>query len=222
MTEMDRAELDRAATAREDTIREAVAVFHDEAAMDAAIDDLEEHGFDRAEISLMASEHAVETRLGERYHRVEDAADDPSTPRTVVVTPEEVGAGEGALIGGLTYVGAIAVGGAVVASGGALLGAAIAAVAGGGIAGAVGTVLARWLGRRHAQEIEDHLKHGGLLLWVNLRDAEREATATRILARHTKDPVRVHDIAAHDPQAAPPATLEPYLIGFPTLFRLKG
>lgn len=36
-------------------IREAVGVFHSAADMEAAIEDLGEHGFNRAEISLLAS-----------------------------------------------------------------------------------------------------------------------------------------------------------------------
>lgn len=202
-------------------MREVVAVFHDEASMDAAIDDLEEHGFDRAEISLMASEHAVEQKLGARYHRIEDAADNPATPRVPLVAPEDIGAGKGALIGGLAYVGAMAATGAVVASGGALLAAAVAVVAGGLGGGAIGGLLARWLGHHHAREIEEHLKHGGLLLWVNLRDPEHEEAAKQILARHTNEPVRVHEIAATDPTAGPGPSLEPYPVGIPYLFRLK-
>jgi hypothetical protein len=202
-------------------VREAVAVFHDEQAMDAAVDDLEEHGFDRAEISLMASEKAVQAKLGDRYQRVEDAADDPSTPRTFLVTPEEVGAGRGALVGGLAYVGAVAAAGAVVASGGALLVTSLAALAAGAGSGMVGSVLARRLGERHAREIEDHLKHGGLLIWVGLRDTQREETAVEILSRHTDEPVKVHEIDAFDPEAGPGPDLEPVEVGLPWLFRMR-
>ena len=82
-------------------VREAVAIFGDEASLNAAIDDLEEHGFDRNAISLMASERAIRQKLGHRYEQIADVADDPSTPRQPAVMPEDVGAGEGALAGGL-------------------------------------------------------------------------------------------------------------------------
>lgn len=202
-------------------VREAVAVFHDEQAMDAAIDELEKHGFDRAEISLMASEEAVQTKLGDRYQRVEDAADDPSTPRTFLVTPEEVGAGRGALVGGLAYVGAAAAAGAVVASGGALLITALAAAAAGAGGGMVGSLLAHRLGERHAHEIEEHLKHGGLLVWVGLRDKAHEDSAVKILSRHTDKPVKVHEIDAFDPRAEKGPDLEPVEVGVPWLFRMR-
>jgi hypothetical protein len=46
------------------TIREAVGVFHDPASLQEAIDELLSSGFDRAELSLLAGEHAVEEKLG--------------------------------------------------------------------------------------------------------------------------------------------------------------
>lgn len=203
-------------------IREAVAIFRDEASLDAAIDDLEEHGFDRADISLVASEKAVQQKLGDRYERLDDAADDPATPRIPAVMPEDVGAGEGALVGGLAYVGAIAAIGAVVASGGALLTAAIAGAALGTGGGILGGWLARRIGSRHAREVEEHLQHGGLLLWVHLGDAQHEEKAVEVLSRHASEPVRVHDIAAEDPNAPPPPSLERHDVGIPWLFRLKA
>lgn len=201
-------------------IREAVAVFRDERALAEAVDDLEEHGFDRREISLMASEQAVKDKLGDRYQRIEDAADDPATPRKPYVGAEDRGTGEGALIGGLGYVGAAAAGAAVVASGGAVAAAIAAVVAGGAGGGAVGGLLARWVGRRHADDVEEHLRRGGLLLWVALRDASFEAKALEILPRHTEGLVRLHDIPAVDPTAG--ANLhETWEVGLPVLFHAK-
>ena len=199
-------------------IREVVAVFQDEATLDAAIDELEERGFNRAEISLMASETAVEQKLGDRYQRMSDAADDPRTPRVPAITPEEIGSGEGALIGGLVYVGAMAMTGAVVASGGALLPAALAALAGGAGGGALGGWLAKRLGDRHAREVQEHIAHGGLVIWVSLRDPAHETLAIEILSRHAGEAVRAHEIAVFDP-AALPETPPSYPVGLPYLFR---
>ena len=202
-------------------VREAVAIFEDEASLDAAIDALEEHGFDRNDLSLMASEHAVRQKLGDRYESIADAADDPSTPRRPVVMPEDVGAGEGALVGGLAYVGAIAAIGAAVASGGALVTAAIAGTVAGVSGGLAGGWLAQRIGMKHAIEVEDHLKHGGLLLWVHLSDASHEQAAVDVLSRHAAEPVRVHDIAVEDPMAPEPHSPEKHDVGLPWLFRLK-
>ena len=86
--------------------REAVGIFHEAAALDAARDDLLRAGFDRADLSFLASEHAVEEKLGQRYRRASALADDPATPRVAYVSTEAIGGAEGALIGGLFYVGA--------------------------------------------------------------------------------------------------------------------
>jgi hypothetical protein len=88
-------------------IREAVGVFHTAPEMEAAIEELEEHGFDRAEISLLASEETVREKLGHRFYDAKSLEDDPKVPRTAFVSTESIGDAEGALIGGLMYVGAL-------------------------------------------------------------------------------------------------------------------
>lgn len=176
------------------TVREAVGIFHDAATMQKAIDDLLSSGFALGEISLLAGEDAVREKLGHMYSRVEETEDDPEIPRTAYVMPETVGDAEGAVIGTLLYVGAVATAGAVVASGGtlaAVIGAAAAAGAGGGV---IGAILARVIEKHHADQINKQLDHGGLILWVLVRDDEHEAKAVNILKRHSADDVHVHTI----------------------------
>lgn len=175
-------------------IREAVGVFPDEDSLIKAADALQENGFNHSELSLMASEQAVEHKLGSRYSRVQDAADDPETPRMAFTGPEDAGNAQGVLVGGLMYLGAGAAALSVVASGGALMAAVGAALAGGLVSGGVGSVAASTLGDRRAKEIEQHLQRGGLLLWVRTRTAEQEATAKDILTRHGGEDVHVHEI----------------------------
>ncbi len=62
-------------------IREVVAVFDSAETLENAVFDLQTHGFDRSAFSLLASEHAVEQKLGRRYHRVEEMEDEPKAPR---------------------------------------------------------------------------------------------------------------------------------------------
>jgi hypothetical protein len=64
------------------TIQEVVAMFDDSKALDDAVDRLETRGFDRAAFSLLANEASVAEKLGHRYQRVEEVADNPATPRT--------------------------------------------------------------------------------------------------------------------------------------------
>lgn len=63
------------------TIREAVGVFHDREAFQNAVEDLMSAGFDRAELSLLAGEQAVEGKLGHAYRRVQELEDEPTVPR---------------------------------------------------------------------------------------------------------------------------------------------
>lgn len=48
------------------TLREAVAVFDSATALEQAIDTLLSHGFDRADLSLLAGESTVARELGHR------------------------------------------------------------------------------------------------------------------------------------------------------------
>jgi hypothetical protein len=184
------------------TIREAVAVFADVPALEAAIDDLESAGFDRAEISLLASATTVEAKLGHRVEKVETLEDDPDVPRAAYVSKEAIGDAEGGLIGGFFYIGSLAAAGMVVATGGTLAATIVAAAMVGGTGGLIGATLAKLVGDHHAQYLKDQLDRGGLLLWVNLRDRAHEDRATEILRRHAGRDVHVHDLPAASPDRA--------------------
>lgn len=179
-----------------DSIREAVGVFDDARSLEAVIDELLSSGFDRAEISLVAGEHAIEARLGHMYRKVEEAEDDPQVPRTAYVSTESIGDAEGALVGGLVYIGAVVTAGAVVASGGTLAGAVVAATLAGGAGGLIGSILAGIVGHHHADYLQEQLNRGGILLWVRTWDPEREMKALEILSKHSAHDVHVHDLPA--------------------------
>jgi hypothetical protein len=178
------------------TIREAVGVFHDPDSLQEAIDELLSSGFDRAELSLLAGEHAVEEKLGHRYRKVAELEDDPRVPRTAYVSLESIGDAEGGLIGGLMYIGAVVAGGAVVASGGTLAGAFLAAAMAGGAGGLFGSALAKLIDDHHAHYLQRQLDKGGLLLWAHVRDREHEQRAKRLLERHSGEDVHVHELSA--------------------------
>lgn len=177
-------------------MREAVGLFETAEALQGAIDDLMSSGFDRAELSLLASERAVDEKLGHKYEKVAELEDEATVPRRCYVSTESVGDAEGGLIGGLLYVGALAAAGAVVASGGTLAAAIVAAAMAGGTGGLIGSALAGLLGEWHALRVQEQLDHGGLLLWVRTRDAEHEARAVEVLRRHSGRDVHVHDVPA--------------------------
>ena len=174
---------------------EAVGVFHDPQDFQSAIDELQTSGFDRADLSFLASRIAVEEKLGHAYRSVQELEDDPAVPTVAYVSTESIGDAKGAVAGALIYIGAVATTGAIIASGGTIA-AAIAASVVAGIGGAAfGTLLDRFIGNKHLERIEEQLVRGGLLLWVRARNPEHESRAIDILRRNHGDDVHVHDLS---------------------------
>lgn len=173
---------------------EVVGVFHTTDDLEAAIDELLRSGFDRAEISLLASEEAVARKLGGRFRPSADFADDPAVPRAAFVSTEAIGDAEGGLIGGLAYLGAITGIGVMVISGGALAATIAAAVLAGGAGGLIGSVLSRWVGHHHAAYLQSQIENGGLLLWVRAWNKPDEARAADIIVKHAADNVHARGI----------------------------
>ena len=143
---------------------EVVGVFHTADDLESAVDELLSSGFDRAELSLLASENAVASKLGGYYPAASEMADDPAVPRTAFVSSAAIGDAEGGLIGGLAYVGATVAVGSVVMSGGALAATIAIAILAGGTGGLIGSALARWVGHHHAAYLNDQIENGGLLV----------------------------------------------------------
>ncbi|GKY90199.1 hypothetical protein [Sinisalibacter aestuarii] len=176
------------------TIREVVAVFHDAARLEAAVDALEGAGFVQTNISIMADSQTVADKLGHRFEPIEEMEEDPKIPRRTFVGKADRGVEESAAIGLPLYVGAMAGSAAVVASGGAVAMALLAAAAGGAIGGGLGGILARGIGKAEADRLEDNIRHGGILLWVAVGDADAERVAIDVLGRHGGTDVHVHEI----------------------------
>lgn len=175
------------------TMREAVGLFHHADALRSAADALMLNGFDRADLSILASESAVDEKL----HRAYTAAgleDDPQVPTVAYFSGDSLTELKAAIIGGSFFVGAVSAGAATIANDGTLNNAIINAVVAGGLAGVLGTVVAWWLTRHHNNYLNAQLRHGGLLLWVHTIDLAHEERACRILEKNTAADVHVHDV----------------------------
>jgi hypothetical protein len=204
------------AEAAGETVREAVGVFHDAESFQNAVEDLLKAGFDRSELSLLAGARAIEQKLGHAYQKIQELEDDPTVPRAAYVGNHSLAIGRTGIIGGLAYIGAVVGAGAVVASGGTLAAVITAAAIAGGGGGLLGGWAAGFLGRDQAQALQQQLDHGGLLLWVHVRDAAHAERATEILTSNGAEDVHVHELpGSRDPAANPLSGIEidPFLPG---------
>ena len=77
-----------------DSVREAVAVLDTAQTLQNAIDELLSSGFHRAELSLVASEADVVSKLGHKYTR--ELEDNPTVPRAAYISTEAIGDAQGA------------------------------------------------------------------------------------------------------------------------------
>ncbi len=175
-------------------VREAVGVFDDEPSLQNAVDELLVAGFDRSSLSLLASEHAVEDKLGHRYDKVTELEDDTSVPRIAYVGKDSRVEGEALAVSGLAYIGAVGAAGAIVATGGTIAVALLGAAAVGGMGGLIGAGLAKFMDAHHADYLQEQLDHGGLLLWVSVHGPGQARMACEILKRCSGRDVHLHDL----------------------------
>lgn len=189
------------AAAAEDTgmtgyqAREVVGLFAKPADLQAAIDQLMLGGFNRAQISVLGksthvADHFKPLFVGASSKSLEDDKDAPQDG------PDDSGAEiEAATVGVPIYllgVGSMVV---VIASGGSLALAMGALILGGAVGGGMGGLLAHAIGKEHHNKIAEQVERGGLLVWVQPRDAEQEQAATAVLKQHGGSDVHVHQIS---------------------------
>ena len=194
--------------------RACVGVFHDRRQADAAVDELRSLGFDRDAVSIVARGREGE----ERFRGWDDADDDRGADRD----RHDVGAGEGAAVGGLTglLIGAglmlipgvgpiFAVGPLAAGLAGAVTGAAAGAVTG-GIAAAL---IDLGVPEEEARYYESRVGEGAYLVTVDC--AGRDAEVRAVLNRHGADEVRGGAPSTADRAAtmAPPVAPTPDVRG---------
>jgi hypothetical protein len=196
-------------------IREVVGVFDSYDELEDAVEDLEIAGFDRAQINLLVHEDTVREKLGDRVD-IRRLEDDPRAPIENPVDRHEVAEGKAALTAGTALLGSLVALGFVVTAEISIPVLVLAAAIGGGAGGTIGGLLAKYLGDLRAREIEEQIRAGGLLLWVQVRDRDQEQKAIEILQRHGARDVHPHEIEREwGDENVPLATRQPD----PFLFR---
>jgi hypothetical protein len=149
-----------------------VGIFSSPKALYGVVHDLELKGFDHAQFGVLSTKADNDSRPAS------EMADDPLTPTEAPDDPEESGGTiAAAIVGGLTYVGAMTALGALIFTGGGLGLALLAMAAAGGVGGVSGLLIAAGFQREHAESIESQLSKGGLVLWIQPRDAGQHSLA---------------------------------------------
>lgn len=178
-------------------LREAVGLFQDAESLRSAADTLMLNGFDRADLSILASESAVEGKL-HRAYKASDLEDNADVPTIAYFAGDSLTELKAVIVSGLFFVGGAAAAGATIGNGGTIGSAVLYALLFGCLAGAFGLILIWWLTRHHDDYLAAQIKHGGLLLWVHTIDREHEERACRILKENSAGDVHVHDVRHRD------------------------
>lgn len=173
---------------------EVVGVFASPEALEAAVDQLEVAGFDRAALSVLASDTKVKERIGRLYRSAAEATDDPRAPQAAFVGRDSRIEGGVVAVGLPFEIGGFAGAGAVVAAGGSLAAAIAGMIIGGAVGAGLGALLVLTVARRHVDAVRHQLARGGLILWVSAPDEEAERRALDVLRRYGATSVHVHTI----------------------------
>lgn len=170
-----------------ETVREMTATFQSAESLEAAVNALTTHGWDRADLSM----------LGQR-----DMLDDrPVAEHAAVVSDSDIRQTRTMAAGMAGVVAAFVASGATIMTGGAALAAVIgAAVAGGGAAAAV-EALGLAADKKHDDFLQRQIDAGGIVLWVTLRAPNDEATAREIMKRCGGREIRVADVVVDSANA---------------------
>ena len=176
------------------SVREAVGVFSVPEALERAVDELEVSGFDRATLSVLASEGTIKDRVGHLYRNIAEIEDDRHVPQRAFVETDSRVEGAAAAIGIPWYIGSVAGAGVTAVGFGAATAATFAGtVIGGALGAALGVLLAGAMINRHVHEVSEQIAEGGLVLWVSLRDDDSERRVLNILADAGGRDVHVHE-----------------------------
>lgn len=179
-------------TVADTTIHEIVGVFQDTGGLRKAADDLMAAGFDRSELSMLASRKAVEEKLGSA---VQSAAleDNPRVPMQGYIGPDSLIEAKSAMIGIPAFIGVCAAGAPAIAHGASTTGIIVWAIIG-GVAGLIlGAIGAKMAGNKSSAYLQDQIKNGGILLWVRTSTPEKQAKASEIMKGAGAGDVHVHD-----------------------------
>jgi len=178
-------------------LREAVALFDNEKDMQAAVDDLESHGFSNAAISRPIRPDALEKAVNHKIENVAEIEDDASVPRQAHADIDSKTQGTTIILLIPLYVALLVGAGVAAAQGLEVWQTVVISVMMGLIGAAFGGGLAYFIVHRRSERERREQAWGGLLMWVRTGSREQERRAIAILSRHAG-----RDVHLHGPESA--------------------
>lgn len=173
-------------------LREAVAVFNTEDDLQAAVDDLESHGFSNAAVSRPKPIAEIEQTVQHPIRSIEEIEDDAAVPREAYIDKDSRASGMMVLVVIPVYI-MLLVGAGIAAGHGLETWQAVVLSVGLGLTGMVcGGYYAIKLSRNSKARLRAEQALGGLVLWVRTGSREQESRALEILRRHAGRDVHLH------------------------------
>ena len=173
-------------------VREAIAYFADEGALESAILALQEAGIDRSRISVLGR-LPPQGKAGSARNWMRHLVDIEDAPRGAPTDRATLAEAETAVVALPGYGGAMLGLIAVMASGGALGLAVATAILTGAMGSGAGYLLARSIGEHHGDEVASQLEAGGLVLWVALKGDDETVAGILRDANGAKVHVNEHE-----------------------------
>ena len=178
-------------------VREVIAGFHAAKAFEDAVAKLESSGFKRDSINMLASHDAVKRKLGGHFAANTKIDEDESLPQPIYDDKHDVTSEKRLAVGVPVYIGGLAAGLAVVATGGTLAFAGLIAAAGASVGAGIGSLIARSIGKHHAEFLEKQLSMGALMVMVEVDGSEAEAKAISVLKATGGENVHAHSLTRY-------------------------
>ena len=179
-------------------VREVIGSFFELDTLQDAVEELLSSGFKHESISMIAGQYTVRQKLGDYYSELNEDSNDPDAPRTAFVAKKAVGDTVHAIFGSLYFLGVTVAAGAVVATAGIIASAITVAAAGSATIAGIAGVLATIIHEGDAEEIEEQIDEGHLVLFVRTSNNEQEKLATDILSKHASTDVKVCTVKSDD------------------------
>lgn len=173
-------------------VREAVALFDSEDDMQAAVDDLESHGFSNAAISRPAGPDVVEAAVDHPIKSARELEDDSTVPRQAFTDKDSRTEGIMVVLLIPVYISLLVAAGIAVAHGLEVWQGVVISLMLGAFGALIGGFFAYRIAKRKAERTRREKEWGGLLLWVRTGNGAQENKAVDILRKHAGRDVHLH------------------------------